>query len=42
VNLVPEEKTTGKIHWYHVNRYHNLTTGYKTKDLQREEQEDEE
>lgn len=39
VNLVPEEKTTGKIHWYHVNRYHNITTGYKTKDLQRQEQE---
>ncbi len=30
-NLVPEEKTTGKIHWKNVNSYHNKTTGYKTK-----------
>lgn len=31
VNLVPEDKTTGKIHWYDNNCYHNITTGYKTK-----------
>ncbi len=31
VNLVLEEKTTGNIHWNHVNSYHNITTGYKTK-----------
>jgi len=30
-NLVPEEKTTGRIQWKNVNSYHNLTTGYKTK-----------
>lgn len=30
-NLVLEEKTTGKIHFYHANSYHNITTGYKTK-----------
>ncbi len=30
-NLVPEEKTTGTIHWKNVNSYKNKTTGYKTK-----------
>ena len=30
-NLIPEEKTTGKIHWMHCNCYHNITTGYKSK-----------
>lgn len=30
-NLIPEEKTTGKIHWKNNNCYHNITTGYKTK-----------
>jgi hypothetical protein len=23
-NLIPEEKTTGKIHWEHVNKYHKV------------------
>jgi hypothetical protein len=32
-DLVIEEKTTGKIHWIHTNSYHNISTGYKTKDL---------
>ena len=36
-NLIPEEKTTGKIHWHNVNKYHNITTGYKTKTLLNEE-----
>jgi hypothetical protein len=31
VNLVPEEKTTGTIHWINVNSYKNRTTGYQTK-----------
>jgi hypothetical protein len=31
VNLILEDKTTGKIHWQDCNRYHNKTTGYKTK-----------
>jgi hypothetical protein len=31
-----EAKTTGLIQWYNLNKYHNLTTGYKTKDLQHE------
>lgn len=26
-NLVPEDKTTGKIHWKNVNSYKNITTG---------------
>jgi hypothetical protein len=30
-NLVPEDKTTGKIHWKNVNSYKNITTGYTTK-----------
>ncbi len=30
-NLVPEHKTTGKIHWKNVNSYKNITTGYTTK-----------
>lgn len=30
-NLVPEEKTTGTIHWKNVNSYKNRTTGYQTK-----------
>jgi hypothetical protein len=30
-NLVLEEKTTGKIQFYHANSYHNITTGYKIK-----------
>jgi hypothetical protein len=38
-NLIPEEKTTGKIHWLNVNKYHNITTGYKTKTLLNEESE---
>lgn len=29
--LVPEDKTTGRIHWKKCNSYHNITTGYKTK-----------
>lgn len=36
-NLIPEEKTTGKIQWHNVNKYHNITTGYKTKTLVNEE-----
>lgn len=31
-NFVPEEKTTGKIHFVHVNCYNNMTEGYKTRD----------
>jgi hypothetical protein len=23
-NLIPEDKTTGKIHWEHVNKYHKV------------------
>jgi hypothetical protein len=30
-NLVPEEKTTGKIHWINAGCYSNLTNGYKSK-----------
>jgi hypothetical protein len=30
-NLVPEDKTTGKVHWKNVNSYRNLTTGYQTR-----------
>jgi hypothetical protein len=30
-NLVPEDKTTGKIHWINANCYSNLTNGYKSK-----------
>jgi len=30
-NLVPEDKTTGKIHWKNVNSYKTITTGYCTK-----------
>ncbi len=40
INLVPEEKTTGRIHWHHVNSYHNISTGYKTKDLIRKDREE--
>jgi hypothetical protein len=36
-NLIVEDKTTGKIHWLNVNKYHNITTGYKTKTLLNEE-----
>lgn len=31
VNLIPEDKTTGKIHWVNNGCYFNKTTGYKTK-----------
>jgi len=42
-NLVLEEKTTGLIHWKHVNRYKNMTTNYESKqytDAEELQQED--
>lgn len=32
-NYCLEIKTSGLIHWYNVNKYHNKTTGYKSKNL---------
>jgi hypothetical protein len=35
-----EEKTTGLIHFYNVNKYHNLTTGYKSKNFKIDDEDD--
>ena len=39
-NYGVEDKTTGMIHFYNVNRYHNLTTGYKSKNFKVDDEDD--
>ena len=35
-----EDKTTGMIHFYNVNKYENLTTGYKSKNFKIDDEDD--
>ena len=35
-----ENKTTGMIHFYNVNKYENLTTGYKSKNFKLDDEDD--
>ena len=35
-----ENKTTGMIHFYNVNKYENLTSGYKSKNFKPDDKDD--
>jgi hypothetical protein len=39
-NYSIESKSTGLIHFYNVNKYHNLTTGYKSKNFKVDDEDD--
>ena len=33
-------KITGEVHFYNVNKYENLTTGYKSKNFKHDDEDD--
>ncbi len=39
-NYSIESKTTGMIHFYNVNKYHNLTSDYKSKNFKPDDEDD--
>ena len=41
INYSIESKSTGLIHFYNVNKYHNLTTGYKSKNFKTDDLDNE-